>query len=121
MWMTKSGSLESAQLGRWRHAAQLIAEEMTFTRTPACPSSRRFGSPGLSVSRDECFAPQRSDRSLAVYPRKTVEAMGGSLSLIAEFPDRKPIQFCLALAETSLRQRVRFEIARACVGSGWRD
>jgi hypothetical protein len=33
---------------------------------------------------------KRSDLSLSTL-RKTVEAMGGSLSLVAEFPDREPV------------------------------
>jgi hypothetical protein len=39
-----------------------------------------------SVSRLE----KRSDLLLSTL-RKTVEAMGGSLSLVAEFPDRAPV------------------------------
>ncbi|MDE0308078.1 MAG: hypothetical protein OXI87_24810 [Albidovulum sp.] len=34
---------------------------------------------------------QRSDLLLSTLPR-TVEAMGGSLSLIARFPDRRPVE-----------------------------
>jgi hypothetical protein len=33
---------------------------------------------------------KRADLMIST-PRKTVEAMGGSLSLVAEFPDREPV------------------------------
>ncbi len=48
--------------------------------------ARTLGVTQDSVSRLE----KRSDLLLST-PRKTVEAMGGSLSLIAEFPDRAPV------------------------------
>ena len=41
----------------------------------------------MGVSRLE----QRSDLLLSTL-RKTVEAMGGNLSLIAKFPDRPPVE-----------------------------
>ena len=42
-----------------------------------------------SVSRLE----KRSDPLLSTL-RRTVEAMGGNLSLVAEFPDRAPVVLC---------------------------
>jgi transcriptional regulator with XRE-family HTH domain len=48
--------------------------------------ARKLGITQDSVSRLE----QRSDLLLSTL-RKTVEAMGGSLSLVAEFPDRAPV------------------------------
>ena len=41
---------------------------------------------------------QRSDLLLSTL-RKTIEAMGGSLSLIARFPDRPPVELA-GIAET---------------------
>jgi hypothetical protein len=49
-----------------------------------------------SVSRLE----QRSDLLLSTL-RKTVKAMGGNLSLIAEFPDRAPVVLAGIAAESS--------------------
>jgi transcriptional regulator with XRE-family HTH domain len=73
-------------------AAQLIAEEMTLRelRQPRkltqVRMAKTLGITQDSVSRLE----KRSDLLLSTL-RKTVEAMGGSLSLIAEFPDRAPV------------------------------
>src|SRR5512140_2225524 len=73
-------------------AAELIAEEMTLRElrharqlTPV-RMAKRLGITQDSVSRLE----KRSDLLLSTL-RKTVEAMGGNLSLVAEFPDRAPV------------------------------
>ncbi len=71
---------------------ELLAEEMTLRDLR---KARKLTQVGLakqlritqdSVSRLE----QRSDLLLSTL-RKTVEAMGGNLSLVAEFPDRAPV------------------------------
>jgi transcriptional regulator with XRE-family HTH domain len=73
-------------------AAQLIAEEMTLRelrharKLTQVRIAKTLGITQDSVSRLE----KRSDLLLSTL-RKTVEAMGGSLSLIAEFPDRAPV------------------------------
>jgi transcriptional regulator with XRE-family HTH domain len=73
-------------------AAQLIAEEMTLRelrharKLTQVRMAKTLGITQDSVSRLE----KRSDLLLSTL-RKTVEAMGGSLSLVAEFPDRKPV------------------------------
>jgi DNA-directed RNA polymerase specialized sigma subunit len=73
-------------------AAQLIAEEMTLRelrRARKLTQVRIAKTLGISqdgVSRLE----KRSDLLLSTL-RKTVKAMGGSLSLVAEFPDRAPV------------------------------
>jgi DNA-binding XRE family transcriptional regulator len=73
-------------------AAQLIAEEMTLRelrkarKLTQVRMARALGVTQDSVSRLE----KRSDLLLSTL-RKTVEAMGGSLSLVAEFPDRPPV------------------------------
>jgi transcriptional regulator with XRE-family HTH domain len=95
-------------------AAQLIAEEMTLRelrharKLTQVRMARTLGITQDSVSRLE----KRSDLLLSTL-RKTVEAMGGSLSLIAEFPDRKPVVLSgiggdeFAPARTGRRSRVR--------------
>lgn len=74
-------------------AAELIAEEMTLRELR---KARRFTQARIAaelgitqdgVSRLE----QRSDLLLSTL-RKTVEAMGGNLSLVARFPDRPPVE-----------------------------
>lgn len=73
-------------------AAELVAEEMTLrdlrkarALTQAC-MAEELGITQDGVSRLE----KRSDLLLSTL-RKTVEAMGGRLSLVAEFPDRAPV------------------------------
>ena len=74
-------------------AAELIAEEMTLRELRKARQltqvsvARELGVSQDAVSRLE----QRSDLLLSTL-RKTVEAMGGRLSLIARFPDRPPIE-----------------------------
>ena len=73
-------------------AVQLIAEEMTLRQLRQARKltqvriARTLGITQDSVSRLE----KRSDLLLSTL-RKTVEAMGGSLSLVAEFADRAPV------------------------------
>jgi DNA-binding XRE family transcriptional regulator len=73
-------------------AAELIAEEMTLRELRHARNltqvriAKKLGITQDSVSRLE----KRSDLLLSTL-RKTVEAMGGNLSLVAEFPDRKPV------------------------------
>ena len=74
-------------------AAELIAEEMTLRELRKARQltqvsvARELGISQDGVSRLE----QRSDLLLSTL-RRTVEAMGGSLSLIATFPDRPPVE-----------------------------
>ena len=73
-------------------AAELIAEEMTLRELRKARQltqvrlARRLGITQDGVSRLE----KRSDLLLSTL-RKTVEAMGGNLSLVAQFPDRAPV------------------------------
>ncbi len=73
-------------------ADELIAEEMTLRELRQARKltqvrlAKKLGITQDSVSRLE----KRSDLLLSTL-RKTVEAMGGRLSLVAEFPDRAPV------------------------------
>jgi DNA-binding XRE family transcriptional regulator len=73
-------------------AAELIAEEMTLRelrRARKLTQARMAKALGITqdgVSRLE----KRSDLLLSTL-QKTVKAMGGNLSLVAEFPDRPPV------------------------------
>ena len=89
----KIKTLSAAQRKRVEtRAAELIAEEMTLRdlrKARQLTQARMAEELGITqdgVSRLE----KRSDLLLSTL-RKTVEAMGGSLSLIAEFPDRAPV------------------------------
>ena len=74
-------------------AFELIAEEMTLRdlrkarRLTQISLARELGIGQDGVSRLE----RRSDLLLSTL-RKTVEAMGGRLSLVARFPDRPPVE-----------------------------
>ena len=73
-------------------AAELLAEEMTLRdlrKARQLTQARMAEELGITqdgVSRLE----KRSDLLLSTL-KKTVEAMGGRLSLVAEFPDRAPV------------------------------
>ena len=73
-------------------AAELVAEEMTLRELRKARKltqvrvAKALGVTQDSVSRLE----KRSDLLLSTL-RKTVQAMGGNLSLVAEFPDRAPV------------------------------
>ena len=72
--------------------ADLIAEELTIRelrqarKLTQVKIAKKLGITQDSVSRLE----KRSDLLLSTL-RKTVEAMGGKLSLVVEFPDRPPV------------------------------
>jgi len=74
-------------------AAELIAEEMTLRelrearRLTQVSLARELGIGQEGISRME----QRSDLLLSTL-RRTVEAMGGTLALVASFPDRPPVE-----------------------------
>ena len=73
-------------------SAELMAEEMTLRelrharKLTQVRMAKKLGITQDSVSRLE----KRSNLLLSTL-RKTIEAMGGNLSLVAEFPDRDPV------------------------------
>src|SRR5579871_1369756 len=87
------GKLSPAQRKRVEtRAAELIQEEMTLRELRKARKltqvrvAKALGVTQDTVSRIE----KRSDLLLSTL-RKTVRAMGGNLSLVAEFPDRAPV------------------------------
>jgi len=73
-------------------AAQLIAEEMTLQdlRRARRLTQVRMAK-ALGINQDGISKLERRSDILLSTLGKTVEAMGGSLSLVAEFPDRDPV------------------------------
>jgi hypothetical protein len=74
-------------------AAQLIAEEMSLRdlRRAHKLTQQRMAK-ALSIGQDGISRlEQRSDLLLSTL-RGYIEAMGGSLTLLAEFPDRQPVK-----------------------------
>ncbi len=87
-----------------KRVVALIAEEMTLRELRKAREltqasvARELGIGQDAVSRLE----QRSDLLLSTL-RRTVEAMGGSLSLVACFPDRPPVELA-GIAEHGVRE-----------------
>jgi hypothetical protein len=73
-------------------AAQLIAEEMTLQQLRrARRLTQVHMAKVLRISQDGVSKLEKRSDLLLSTLRKTVEAMGGHLSLVAEFPDRSPV------------------------------
>ena len=73
-------------------ATELIAEEMTLQELRRARKLTQVRmAKKLGVSQDGISKLERRSDLLLSTLRKTVEAMGGSLSLVAEFPDRNPV------------------------------
>jgi transcriptional regulator with XRE-family HTH domain len=73
-------------------AAQLIAEEMTLQELRRARKLTQVRmAKALGINQDGISKLERRSDLLLSTLRKTVEAMGGSLSLVAEFPDRDPV------------------------------
>ncbi|QOY87864.1 helix-turn-helix domain-containing protein [Paludibaculum fermentans] len=73
-------------------AAQLIGEEMTLQelRQARRLTQVRMAN-ALGIGQDGVSKLERRADLMISTLRKTVEAMGGTLSLVAEFPDREPV------------------------------
>jgi DNA-binding XRE family transcriptional regulator len=73
-------------------AAQLIEDEMTLRdlRKAHALTQRRMAE-ALHISQDGVFRIEKRSDFLLSTLRSYVEAMGGQLRLIAEFPNRKPV------------------------------
>lgn len=73
-------------------AAQLIAEEMTLRELRrARKLTQTRMAKALGISQDSISRLEKRSNLLLSTLRKTIEAMGGNLSLVATFPDRAPV------------------------------
>jgi transcriptional regulator with XRE-family HTH domain len=73
-------------------AAHLIAEEMTLQELRrARKITQQKIAKSLNIGQEGVSKIERRSDLLISTLRRTVEAMGGSLSLVAEFPDRDPV------------------------------
>ena len=76
-----------------RRAAELIAEEMTLRELRRAREmtqvrmAKKLGVAQKQISEIE----KRTDMHISTL-RRSIEAMGGTLALVAEFPDRKPVK-----------------------------
>src|SRR5882724_10714228 len=73
-------------------AAALIAEEMTLQELRQARKLTQVRlAKALGISQDGVSRLEKRSDLLLSTLRKSVEAMGGNLSLVAEFPDRAPV------------------------------
>lgn len=73
-------------------AAQLIAEEMTLQELRRARKITQVRlAKGLGIGQDGVSKLEKRANLMISTLRKTVEAMGGRLDLVAEFPDRAPV------------------------------
>ena len=73
-------------------AAQLITEEMSLRELrQARKLTQTRMAKTLGVSQDSISRLEKRSDLLLSTLRKTIEAMGGSLFLVAKFPDRDPV------------------------------
>ena len=73
-------------------AAALIAEEMTLQELRRARKLTQLRlAKALGISQDGVSRLEKRSDLLLSTMRKSVEAMGGNLSLVVEFPDRKPV------------------------------
>src|SRR3981189_927406 len=73
-------------------ANQLISEEMTLQELRrARKITQQKIAKSLNIGQEGVSKIERRSNLLISTLRRTVEAMGGGLSLVAEFPDRDPV------------------------------
>jgi transcriptional regulator with XRE-family HTH domain len=88
-------------------AAQLIAEEMTLQELRRARKLTQVRmAKELGISQDGISKLEKRSDLLLSTLRKTVEAMGGNLSLVAEFPDRDPVVLS-GIAENERNSKAR--------------
>ena len=86
-------------------AATLIAEEMTLQELRQARKLTQVRmAKALGISQDGVSRLEKRSDLLLSTLRKSVEAMGGSLSLVAEFPDREPVVLS-GIADTEIEHR----------------
>ena len=73
-------------------AAELMAEEMTLRELRKARKLTQIRlAKTLKINQDSVSRLEKRSDLLLSTLRKAVEAMGGTLSLVAEFPDRRPV------------------------------
>lgn len=89
----KLGALTRARRKRVEaRVAALIAEEMTLQELRQARKLTQVRlAKALGISQDGVSRLEKRSDLLLSTLRKSVEAMGGNLSLVAEFPDREPV------------------------------
>jgi DNA-binding XRE family transcriptional regulator len=101
-------------------AAELASQEMTLQELRRARKLTQVRmAKALRISQDGVSRLERRTDLLLSTLRKSVEAMGGSLFLIAEFPDREPVTISgIAGVDPAPRPRSRRVNRRASAGNG---
>ena len=100
-------------------AGELISQEMTLQELRRARKLTQVRlAKALRITQDGVSRLERRTDLLLSTLRKTVEAMGGSLSLIAEFPDREPVTISgIAGVESAPQRRSRRVGRQAAAGN----
>jgi len=109
----KIGDIGTARRKRVEaRAAALIAEEMTLQELRQARKLTQVRlAKALGISQDGVSRLEKRSDLLLSTLRKSVEAMGGNLSLVAEFPDREPVVLS-GIAATEVESKPRRKHAR---------
>jgi len=101
-------------------AAELTSQEMTLQELRRARKLTQVRmAKVLRITQDGVSRLERRTDLLLSTLRKSVEAMGGSLSLVAKFPDREPVTISgIASVETSSRRSSRRRGHRTSAGNG---
>jgi transcriptional regulator with XRE-family HTH domain len=93
-------------------AAELIAEEMTLRELRRARDLTQVRmAKALGITQDGVSRLEKRTDLLLSTLRKTLRAMGGNLSLIAEFPDRAPVVLSgIADEALSIKRKLAREI-----------
>jgi transcriptional regulator with XRE-family HTH domain len=102
-------------------AAQLIAKEMSLRELrQALKLTQERMAEALGIGQEGVSRLEKRSDLLISTLRSYVEAMGGSLSIVAEFPDRHPILLSgLACMEADLVPTRRKAFVRQCLNCDW--
>jgi DNA-binding XRE family transcriptional regulator len=95
--------------------AELVREQMTLRelRRARKLTQVRVGK-ALGITQDSVSRLEKRGDLLLSTMRKTVEAMGGNLSLVVEFPDREPVFLSNLAGDEILGRSSRWKRLRAC-------
>jgi transcriptional regulator with XRE-family HTH domain len=102
--------------------AEVLAEEMTLQDLrKARKFTQTHVAKALKITQDGVSRLEKRSDLLISTLRNTIQAMGGELSLVAEFPDQKPVLLCGIGNDSVIQYRLSrgvsgFRGTRSCKG-----
>jgi transcriptional regulator with XRE-family HTH domain len=100
-------------------AAALVSEEKTLQELRRARKLTQVRmAKALRITQDGVSRLERRTDLLLSTLRKSVEAMGGRVSLVAEFPEREPVTISGIAATEAVTQRRARRGSRASAGKG---